>query len=247
MAAAHGRIATGLYPSGFKHGQIAVMAKASETRRGLTGAFTSRPVLLSAVGFGLIVGAALGLISNPLSGVTRAILSWDLACFWFVAGALAQMKGADAEAIGERAARMDEGGHVVLWVVIVAALASLGAVAFELSQAKGGEGLEKTVRVALAFGTVAVSWLVMQLIFALHYAHQFYGKRKGGLRFPGEETPDYWDFLHFALIIGVANQTADIAFTSREMRRTGTLHGVLSFLFNTIVLALTINLAASLF
>ena len=63
----------------------------------------------------------------------------------------------------------------------------------------------------------------------------------------GKSKPDYWDFLHFALIIGVANQTADIAFTSKVMRRTGTLHGVLAFVFNTLVLALTINLAASLF
>jgi uncharacterized membrane protein len=260
VAVAHGHNGTGLYPSGFKHGQIAFMttpkkpapAKATQKSGSPFRAFTSRPVLLSAVGFGLLAGAALVLIPNPFEGVTRSILAWDLACAWFVVGALAEMKGANTDAISQRAARQDEGGHAILGVVVLAAMASLGAVAFELSQAKGGEGLEKTIRVFLAFVTVAVSWFMVQLVFALHYAHQFYRagpdkKPSAGLSFPGGEAPDYWDFLHFALIIGVANQTADIAFTCKSMRRTGTLHGVLAFLFNTIVLALTINLAASLF
>ncbi len=228
------------------------MNKPLQKRGGPWRAFSSRPVLMNALGIGLLAGAALGLIPNTLAPITRSILAWDLGCACFVVGALAVMRGAGAEAISQRAARQDEGGHMILALVVMASVASLAAVAFELSQAKGGEGVEKSVRVALAFGTVAVSWFTVQLIFALHYAHQFYlagsgGKRSGGLHFPGDEAPDYWDFLHFALIIGVANQTADIAFTSKTLRRTGTLHGVLAFLFNTIVLALTINLAASLF
>jgi uncharacterized membrane protein len=215
-------------------------------------AITSRPVLLSATAFGLAAGLALHAVPNPLGPVTHVILAWDLACAWFIAGAILEMKGANAEAIGRRAARQDEGGHLILWLVLLAAATSLGAVGVELSEAKSAQGLEKNVRVGLAISTVTLSWFMVQLVFALHYAHEFYragdgGKAAGGLNFPGDKEPDYWDFLHFALIIGVANQTADIAFTSKRLRRTGTLHGVLAFVFNTLILALTINLAASLF
>jgi uncharacterized membrane protein len=98
---------------------------------------------------------------------------------------------------------------------------------------------------------VALSWLLVQFIFALHYAHEFYApgadQQRGGLAFPGNEAPDYWDFVHFAVVIGVAAQTADIAFTSKTLRRIGTVHSLVAFAFNTLVLALSINLAASLF
>ena len=101
-----------------------------------------------------------------------------------------------------------------------------------------------------------LSWFVAQLIFALHYAHEYYELAhdgaepphlQEGLAFPGGEPPDYWDFLHFAVVIGVASQTADIAFTRKALRRIGTVQGVVAFTFNTVVLALTINLLASLF
>ena len=109
---------------------------------------------------------------------------------------------------------------------------------------------------ALAGLTVALSWFTVQLVFALHYAHEYYAPDTstpeaddvvGGLEFPGGEPPDYWDFLHFSVIIGVANQTADIAFSSRKLRHIGTVHGMVAFTFNTVVLALSINLLAGLF
>jgi uncharacterized membrane protein len=93
----------------------------------------------------------------------------------------------------------------------------------------------------------------MQYVFALHYAHEYYDPDENcagdskGLAFPGGEPPDYWDFLHFSIIIGVAAQTADIAFTSKGLRRIGTLHSLVAFAFNTVIVALTINLLAGLF
>ena len=107
--------------------------------------------------------------------------------------------------------------------------------------------------VVLAFATVAGSWLFVQMMFALHYAHEFFAEdedeqsHRAGLLFPGDESPDYWDFLHFAAVLGVAGQTADVAFASKSMRRTGTVHGMVAFIFNTVVLALTIYLLAGLF
>ena len=163
------------------------------------------------------------------------------------------MRGATERSMRDRAVAEDEGAGLILLLILLAVTASLGAVGVELSLVKeireGGAW-----RIGLAVATVAASWLFVQLTFALHYAHRYYAPERraasayrGGLKFPGEETPDYWDFLHFALVIGVASQTADIAFTSRPMRRIGTVHSVASFLFNTVVLAFSINLAASLF
>ena len=116
-----------------------------------------------------------------------------------------------------------------------------------------GEGVRSggAAGAALALATVALSWTFVQVIFALHYAHRFYsadakgGDRKG-LMFPGERTPDYWDFLHFAVIIGVANQTADVQIAERGLRRLSTLHSLTAFVFNTVILALAVNLAVSL-
>jgi uncharacterized membrane protein len=154
-----------------------------------------------------------------------------------------------------RAAAQDEGRHVILALVLVAAIASLATVGAELSSARGEHGYPKIGHVGLAFATVAASWFLVQLVFALHYAHEYClppakghaGEFRRGLKFPGTEEPDYWDFLHFAVVIGVASQTADIAFTSKLMRRIGTIHGLVAFTFNTAILALTINLAAALF
>ena len=100
---------------------------------------------------------------------------------------------------------------------------------------------------------MGLSWLYVHVIFALHYAHEFYSPKdkgkgdQGGLMFPGEDDADYWDFLHFSLIIGVANQTADVQISSRKLRGLATLHCLIAWFFNAVVLALTVNLAAALF
>ncbi len=221
----------------------------------IIGPFISRPRLASAVIFGIVVGLALAFIPNHLRPSTRIVFSWDAVLAWFIVATLVLMCECDESKIRARAASQDEGQHFILGLAIVAAMASVVAIGVELSLAKADHGLVKTLRVALAFLTVAGSWLFVQIVFALHYAHEFYGeqaegkpgKHRGGLAFPDDETPDYWDFLHFAAIIGVAAQTADVAFTSKTMRRTGTVHGMVAFVFNTVVLALTINLLAGLF
>ena len=215
----------------------------------------SRPKLVAAFVFGVVVAIALRFAPGGVSWSTQAILGWDAGCAWFIAAIVLMMRHQSAEAMQRRAADQDEGQAFILTLVLVAAVASIGAVAVELSVAKGLHGFAKTLRVALAFATVAISWFLVQLIFALHYAHEYFSLRDNdgkagvaeGLAFPGGETPDFWDFLHFSVVIGVASQTADIAFTSKVLRRIGTLHGVIAFTFNTVVLALGINLMAGLF
>ncbi len=218
----------------------------------LLGPLARRPRLAGSILLGLAVGLGLSVIPNTLLWSTRFIFAWDALLICFIGLTLPMMMECDETKIRARAAGQDEGQHFVLILAIVAAVFSIIAIAAELSLAKNEHGLIKGLRIALAFATVAGSWFFVQMIFALHYAHEYYGDdgdgdRRGGLNFPDDDQPDYWDFIHFAAIIGVAAQTADVAFTSKALRRTGTIHGMVAFVFNTVVLALTINLLASLF
>jgi hypothetical protein len=113
----------------------------------------------------------------------------------------------------------------------------------ELGAAAGGA--RPAVRVAHAALTILLSWAFIHTIFALHYAHEFYDVTAGGLVFPQSGgDPDYWDFVYFSFVIGMTSQVSDVAVTSQELRRIVTAHGVLSFVFNAALLALTVNLAA---
>lgn len=131
--------------------------------------------------------------------------------------------------------------HLSLW---------LGLAVMAVMAASGGK--PTAAAAGLTVTTIALSWLFVQMIFALHYAHAFYAPDEGGkgdregLTFPGEAEADYWDFLHFALIIGVANQTADEQISSRPLRRIATVQSLVAWLFNTVILALAVNLAVNL-
>ena len=188
-----------------------------------------------------------------LRASSGAIAGWDVFCFLFLGLTLHAARQKGPEDIRLRAAHEDQGQAVILLMILAACIASVAAVALELSLAHGEHGLEKSRHVAAAVVTLAGSWLLMQVVFALHYAHEYYtsdpetGQDACGLEFPGGVAPDYWDFLHFSIIIGVASQTADVAFTSRQMRRLGTVHSLISFAFNTLIVALAINLVAGLF
>ena len=220
------------------------------------GPFASRPRLTSGIAVGLVLFLLSGLGSTELERSTRAIVCWDVTCLWFVVLTLQHMRGQKQSDIQARVAAQDEGKGMILALVLIAAAASLAAVAVELSLAKDAHGTLKGFRVGLALATVVVSWFTTQLVFALHYAHEYYAPDEttpdetdvvGGLQFPNDPAPDYWDFLHFAVVIGAAAQTADVQFTNKRLRRIGTVHGLIAFTFNTAVLALTINLLSGLF
>jgi uncharacterized membrane protein len=104
-------------------------------------------------------------------------------------------------------------------------------------------------RLELATVTIALSWAAVHTTFALHYAHDYYrGDQPGGLQFPSgdqHENADYWDFVYFAFVIGMTAQVSDVGITDKTIRRTATAHGIISFVFNTALLALMVNIAAS--
>lgn len=208
------------------------------------------PLMLALTG-GIGVAVAFAILPNEFARLTRALISWDVAVALYLIAIWRQTAGVTSERMIKHAAEVDDGRYFVLFVSLACVIASLTAIILEL-QARLEPGMAKSAHVAFVFITVALSWLFVHISFAKHYAHEFFGPApSGGIRrgliFPGNEEPDFGDFAHFALVIGVAAQTADIQISGKPIRRVVTLHGILAFVFNTVILALTINLAASLF
>lgn len=209
----------------------------------------ARPRLLGSMLLGLIVGFFLPqeLADQP---ITRAIIGWNAGAVLYLILAMRMMFWSSHERMRVRAQQQDEGSAVILSLVIVAALMCIGAIVAELAVVKDLKGMARQTHIALAAVTIASSWAFTQVMFALHYAHGYYATQahggNGGLDFPGGHPPDYGDFLYFACVIGTSGQTADVSFSSRRMRRFGTVHCVLAFFFNTTLVALTINIASGL-
>ncbi len=234
------------------HSKAAAVYARRRWRMGLR-TFAARPKLLTASAIGLVTAVACMFLAPPLRPSSCAIAGWNVFCLLYLGLVFHVIAGKAPDAIRARSAVEDQGGAIILVLIVAACAASVGAVALELTLAKQDHGAIKGFHVAVAFATVTLSWFLMQTVYALHYAHEYYardpatGKDTEGLLFPGGEPPDYWDFLHFSIVIGVAAQTADVAFTDKRLRRLGTVHSLIAFTFNTLIVALTINLVAGLF
>ena len=183
--------------------------------------------------------------------ITKAIVGWNVGACLYLILAARMMFWSTHERMRVRAFQHDEGRTVVLVLVVTAALMCIGAIVAELAVVKDLKGTLRYGHIGLAALTIVSSWAFTQVMFALHYAHDYYATEirgeHGGLDFPGGHAPDYGDFVYFASVIGTSGQTADVSFTSRKMRRTGTVQCVLAFFFNTTLIALTINIASGLF
>jgi uncharacterized membrane protein len=210
-----------------------------------------RPRLFICVAAGVLVGFLVPerLVSDAVS---RGLLGWNAGALLYVVLAGLMMARSSVDDMNRRAQYQDDGRLTILTGVVIASIASLVAIVAELGLAKDLKGDAKVLHIALAIATILSSWAFTQIMFAIHYAHEYYddddtGKRDGGILFPGTDDPDYLDFLYCAAIIGTSGQTADVSFTSRSMRRVALVHSVLAFFFNTTLIALTINIAASFF
>jgi len=200
-----------------------------------------------------LIGAVTVLVLPPSVAphqITRLMIGWNVGACLFLLIAAQMMFWSTHERMCNRALEHDEGRFIILALVVTVALTSLGAIVAELALASDMHGNQRYAHIALAALTVVSSWAFTQVMFALHYAHDYYAAevrgQNGGLIFPGAHAPDYGDFLYFACIIGISGQTADVNISSRVMRRTGLVHCVLAFFFNTTLLALTINIASGL-
>ena len=206
-----------------------------------------RPRLLLAVITGLLGST---LLPAYLNASTRLLITWDIGAGFYLFLALLMMFTAPLEAMQKRARLQDEGALAILGLTILAAVASLAAILFELSGLKERNSLGQSIHVLLVIGTFVTSWLLVQVSFALHYAHLYYVKKEHSgefcLVFPDENMPIYTDFLYFSMVVGMTSQTADVGIASAQMRRLVMMQGLISFVFNTSLLALTINIAAGL-
>lgn len=194
----------------------------------------------------IVVGvAAYALLPGGWRTVTRMLTGWDIAIAYYLATTAAMMAKSSAAEIRKHAALQDEGGFALLVLSIVAALISLAAIFFQL--AKDPSAPPGIWAYVLAIMTVVLSWTFIHTIFALHYAHDFYGdgQRAHGLKFPGDDKPDYWDFVYFSFVIGMTFQVSDVAVANKWIRRSVVAQGVLSFFFTTTVVALAVNMAAN--
>jgi uncharacterized membrane protein len=182
--------------------------------------------------------------------ITRFLIAWNAGTGLYVLLAAVMMIRSTHQHMRHRAQLQDDGQFIILVLVVVASVASLVAIAGELAVAKDMHGSLKVAHIALAGVTVMSSWAFIQVMFCLHYAHDYYAAachgRPAGLQFPEDDQPDYGDFFHFAAVIGTSGQTADVNFASKPMRRIGSIHCILAYLFNTTVLALLINIGAGL-
>ena len=212
--------------------------------------FKVRPRLFIVALIGALTGLLLphGIASQPIS---RWLIAWNVGAWLYVALAAVMMIRSSQGHMRHRAQLQDDGKYAILGLTVIAAVASLVAIACELSVVKELHGWLRGAHIGLAGLTVMSSWSFIQIMFTLHYAHDYYlaacHGQKPGLSFPDDPDPDYGDFFYFAAVIGTSGQTADVSFVTKPMRRIGSLHCILAYLFNTTVLALLINIGASLF
>ena len=177
--------------------------------------------------------------------INRLLTGWDVGVVVYLMLALELAMGTDTNEIRRRCHLYDEGRVAIPTLTATAALATVGAIFVQLTTAPAGHHVLNLVFAAV---TILLSWSLIQVIFAFHYAHEYYAEHRGharGLGFPGDDAPNYWDFLYFAFVIGMTSQVSDVTVNSKVLRRTVTAHSLLSFMFNLTLLALAVNLAAS--
>ena len=208
--------------------------------------FVVRPRLPLAAAIGAVVYLVL---PDHWRVVTRLVDAWLAFVLVYLAFIARMVARSTVASIRRRAPLYDPGAGVILMLTTGAAVASIGAVVAEIAIVKH-HGVATAFFLAYCAVTVVLSWSFVHIMFALHYAHDYYSdsseERKPPLTFPGAEEPDYWDFLYFAFVIGCACATADINITDRAVRRLALVHGVVAFFFNAAIVAMFINLAAGL-
>jgi uncharacterized membrane protein len=193
------------------------------------------------------------ILPRELGGSARAVFAWDLAgVALLLMFAFMLLNEGDDATMARNATAQQEGEWTVFAITLAGVAISFVALTHMLGEAKDMAGMQRKLYVGTVAVTLLLSWLVTHVVFALRYAHEYYERQPGasrvdgGLEFPGELPPDYWDFLYFAMVLGMTFQVSDVQITSRKMRRLGTVHGLIGFLFNTVIVALTVNIAASL-
>ena len=196
------------------------------------------------------LGVAVGILAPADSIISKILIGWNTGVWTYLLLMLWLTMRAKAPDVKRIAEVEDENAGLVLLLVCIAALASLGTITFELAGSRDLETARKLLRYGFTALTVIGSWLLIGVIFSVHYARLYYtwSGKEPALRFAeGLTTPNYWDFLYFSFTIGVAVQTADVGVATRDLRKIVLAQSLIGFVFNTAILGFSINIAAGLF
>lgn len=208
----------------------------------------AHPRLVLAFSLACLVGLLLT-YAGIAAPSTRMLIAWCVAACSYLALVTHMVLKSTPETLSRRARVQAESRTVTIALVTLGTVAGLAAIVAQLAYIKGLPDGDKLAHVLLVILTIFASWAFTNTMFALQYAHDYFdalaNHRPGGLEFAGTDALDYGDFVYCAFIIGTSGQTADVSFSSTAMRRLCVVHCVLAFAFNTVVLAMTINIAAS--
>lgn len=203
----------------------------------------------------LAVAVAIAIVAyaacNALAWDLRLVATWDASSVAYLILAWTIVHLSDAASTRQHALAQDTSGFLIFCFVVVAACSSVVAIAFVIGTIKGLDPWPKALHLALTVVALTTSWVLIETVFAFHYARRYYhdeehtAAQEGGLEFPGGLDPDYWDFAYYAFVVGMTSQVSDVRVLSTRMRKLTLVHGVLAFIFNVVVLALSINIIAS--
>jgi uncharacterized membrane protein len=196
-----------------------------------------------------IVVYAMGPAVVPVAN--RVLVTWNAASLTYLTLYWLTIIQADAVLTRRRAGTYDLAAYIILLLVTTAACASVVAIGFVMGDVKSLDFWPKALHLGLSIAALLLSWMLIHTVFAFHYARRYYAPASvregpaGGLKFPGVDEPDYFDFAYYSFVLGMTSQVSDVSVTTAQMRRTTLAHGVLSFLFNIAVLAMSINVIGS--
>ena len=176
---------------------------------------------------------------------SRFLIAWDAGVALYLTLVLVMILRSDPDRVRRESPLQDEGRIAIPILTVAAGMASLAAIVYWLRTASDSESIQPGI-LALLFLTTLLSWLFIHMMFALHYAHEYYAEHRGeggGMRFPGGDDPGYWDFIYFAFVVGTSTAVSDVAVTSRTIRQTVTAHSLVAFVFNVTMIALTVSIA----
>jgi uncharacterized membrane protein len=201
----------------------------------------------------VVIAVAADVLTRGLLGTgTRLLLAWDIGALVYLFLAWMVVARSDDDMTRVRAQRYDQSGYVIFLLVTTAASASFVAIGFLAGNLKALEFWPRAGYLTLTVAALLLSWLLIQTLFAFHYARLYYARpadgdeHQRGLKFPDEGEPDYLDFAYYAFVIGMTCQVSDVAVMARHMRRLTLIHGVLSFVYNITILTMSINIIGGL-
>lgn len=187
-------------------------------------------------------------VSTNIDNLTKIMICWNIFGLSYLIFSWITFYKEDSHSIKKISAQLDKGHNVIFTILLFATLLSLIAILFIL-KSKEEWKLPIEIVTLIYFSGVIVSWFLHQTIFTTHYAHLYYRSLNKGnpiLSFPGTTEPNYMDFAYFSFILGMTFQVADVTINSGQMRKIVLLHSVISFGFNTIIIALSVNAIVSI-